>query len=852
MSLFTKFSGQGTCALKLSLFYLNEENMKNLNLSFALVVLMALASGCESEVKPSDVFGINGSDKNAIQGGCESATAIDQTRIQVNYHFPSNATMGKIHANGLEVASIPNPGSGSIIIPGLLEGLEYTFRCYGIINGVNRESEKSAVTKVINRLAPQFNGLESAELGLPGFAQLSWQEPGTAAAGVAALTSYFKVRTFRGPKMDEKLEILPAQTAYLGQTSMTVGQFGDELDLTFNISACTMDHVCDANSVSKSVTIPQYMKPINTKALKASGVLGSTEKGLSVVQIDVAWDHTKNYGGLVERQLYVTTNPNHNNDIANFKLYSVTNVVTYDPASAVYFSSAEEGKTYFFIVRGMDRAKQVDENSNVVALTVPDLTPAIFDGIKDIALGANKESDVVVTFNTIDHNDQRQVVNYRLYYTQKPFGLEPSNACASNNNTYIDYGVANLPVNSQNQTITFSQGSPRTKYDFCLKTIDASGNISKTTMHASITTLDQTAPAFAGAQSDSLTYYNGNTATPNTIKVRFPVSSAGDLNNYKLTFKIKNLESEALSEVTKIVGKDLFIQSCNATACSVNYGLTDGVFGENQEISVAISACDDAFILPSGQSNCSLTLAESNKVTTGDMTGPQFLANSLEVVSHVEGGVQFSWTNPAALGAGGKFDSTQLSYFKIFIVDIANDTYENLIPKTSANTVFKVDCVDRNCPTTFTVSGLEVYKNYDFVMMAFDASGNPSPRFVVTDVVQSLQTKDSTSPTFSALSLSYDEAALSVISPAAWDNQYLNVSNMIYYKVYFKKSLDYTAQELTNPPASLISSTFSFQTYSEMSMPPNKKISYAIPLTSRYQGDYFYTVSALDQSGNKK
>ena len=826
--------------------------MKFLN----ILALAFLTAACVGTDKVSDVFGIQNGEDTSIPGGCVSAEAIDQTRIRVTYNFPSQATMGKIIANGVEVASIPNPGSGlgSITIPNLLEGLQYTFRCSATLNGVDREGVLTAQAQVVNRLAPDFDGLESTVLGIPGYVTLSWQEPGTAGAGVAALAAYYKVRTFLGPQIDPALEILPHHEVLLGQNAFTVGQIGDEIELTFHVSACTINHICDANSITNTVTIPKYMAPINTGAISATGVLGSTVNGKSSVEIGVNWDHTPNYGGLTKRHLYVSENATHNNDLTNFTLYKTENIVTYDPGHSILFSAAEEGKEYFFIVRGEDGSGQIHPNNEVVSIVVPDLTPAQFSGLNALALGTNKEKDIVVIFNSIIHNPN-DVVNYKLYYTSVPFGsaTAPADSCTNTSAQVKDYSTQLVASNTQNVQITFNEAQPRRNYNMCLKTIDFSGNISKTEVNGTITTIDTTAPTFAGAQSDTLIFYDGNTATPNTLKVSFPKSLSTDVNLYRLDFSIKNLETNALSSISKSITKDLFLQKCNASSCTINYNLIDGVFGENQEVKVVINACDDGIILPQGQENCSLLTQPSNAVQTGDMTGPQFFASTLSLSSPLEGKIDFSWVNPQASSIDGLYSPSQLAYFKIYLVDVDTDNYTGLLALNSATSVFRVDCANGICPNNHSLINFEAYSKPYFTIIAFDQTGNPSPSFEVSQVAKQIVVKDTTAPNFTGTTLTYNAATFKVFAPIAYDNQ-MTSGSQIHYQVYYKKDSDFSDTELQNPstaPLVITSGDFTYSSYQQNTV-PNLNLSFDLPISSMSQGNYFYTICAFDESNNNR
>jgi hypothetical protein len=816
-----------------------------------LLLLLMTTSACvgTNEQQIGDVFGISDTKRNKIPGGCVNAKAIDQTRIQIDYEFPSEVTTGKIHANKIEVASIPSPGEGSIIITNLLEGLKYDFNCFGVINGVTRESEDSVSSKVINRLAPQFDGLKKAELRNPGYVKLNWDEPGAASSGQSALAAYFKIRTFRGASINAELEIYPHLTAFLGQNELIVGQFGDEIDLTFQVSACTFDNICDSNTKIQNVSIPQYMAPLNTKAVAAEGVSGEKTNGYNSVRITTNWDHSANFGGLAKRHLFVS----EVNELSTFTNYKTEILTSYNPEKSILFSNAEEGKTYYFIVRGEDRVGQIDNNNNIISYTVPDLTPANFAGLNSLSLGDNKENTVIINFNTIKHSPN-DVIKYRLYYTSKSFvsGIQPANACSAKDASWKDYSSALFIEEKLNEQIVFNEAIPRSVYSFCLKTLDFSGNISKTTTSGSITTLDTTAPVFSGAQNDSLVFNNGSSSiNPNTLIVKFSKSISLDVSSYKIKFSIKEMETQVVKEVTTVLSKDLFLQRCPGNFCATTYTLSDNIFSGNQEIKVQIQACDDANLLPLGVQNCTTTTNTSNIVSTGDLTGPNFASNTLRALSDAEGKATLNWTNPIP-SAGKNYHPSQLNSFKIYLVDTALDSYQSLLARTSSNNVFSVNCNAGLCPSSITISGLEPFSYQTFVAIAFDDVGNPSPMFNLSNVLATTQILDSTPPFFTNTNLSSDAAALKVISPIAYDNQSEN-GTKIYYQVYFKKDLDFSLSELSDP--SLVSGIIQTQSFSYQSYKSNstsvQNLSFDVPVSNMQVGTYYFTVCSRDESQNK-
>lgn len=166
---------------------------------------------------------------------------------------------------------------------------------------------------------------------------------------------------------------------------------------------------------------------------------------------------------------------------------------------------------YVFVVQALDAAGNQDGNTNAVAIDTPDHTAPSFGGV--VLVSPTSSSSLHVAWNpAIDAGSTASQIRYTVYHTTTP-GKE-------------DFTAPTVVTSPGVTTADITGLTESTTYYVVVRAVDAAGNVALSTKELSATTLDVTAPTFAGITS--LTS-SGTTITANWALGSDTVSPVTDL-----------------------------------------------------------------------------------------------------------------------------------------------------------------------------------------------------------------------------------------------------------------------------------------------------------------------------------
>ena len=593
-------------------------------------------------------------------------------------------------------------------------------------------------------------------------------------------------------------------------TSAAITGLGDEIPYTCGVRACAAGNVCDTNTATLTRTLPDGGAPLSQGISSVSLVNG---------QAVIAAPWRLSDGAVWKRRIYycVGNAATCGTDLNNYTL-ATTNMAAqiYTPNTSITLSTViSQNTTYSFLLTDEDASGNVSSvQSAPVLLTTGDLTKPVFSGLSSLSVGTpSNQSDTTMSLNftaitrELD-NATTGASHYQIYYFQGS-----GDACATGTLRSEFSATSYTPGNAYTYLATGL--TPRTIYSFCLKARDSAGNISNTTQYYTKQTQDVTAPAFDGIQG--ITY---DTSTGN-FTVAWNRSTATDRSTYKFSVS-KN--AGAYTTYT-------FTDSSNPNGISFTKTSLGTTFADLDLLRMYVNACDDASTIVGGADNCT-TFTTPLTYTIPDVSPPSnFLGiDAGNTVNAGQGNVTVAWLAPSPVGT---WTSEGYRGFIVYSVDSSN----NLTQMKDCACV-QTDCSDHL--TSCTLTGLDARRTYKFHVRAYDAARNITTSLSPVTSVTSIQTLDTTAPSFSGnVAASIVSSAVQIAWSTATDNQYASEAGAaLTYQIYRKTGSNFTT--IGSP-----------QTDADVGYPFTKSTSPYTETSVVAGTTYYYTVCVKDASNNR-
>ena len=788
--------------------------------------------------------------------GCVSATALGTNRISVAVVFPEGASSMQVYRDGVLVGSL-NAGSNELIDDKLTEATTYSYRCQAFISGVPTQGTSVVQGSTLNLNPPNFTGLSSALRTGAGTVKLVWPSLGDGPKA-KEFRVYKKVGVRSGGQTDSEfaqslvsadnlVATLPGSTLEYAATGL-----GDELRYSFVVTACSISGLCAGTT-----------KPATTALLSDDGIPktpGATSVRMSSGKAVITAPWVDSMGALAVRKIYLRkgecTSPSTCRTIGNFLFEFKRDVVVsdvYAPPTELEMS-VESSKSYTFAVLDVDPSGNYSQNTASVTINSGDILPPSFAGISSLVAGSNPETQLVASFTAIapEGSGAGQSVDgpseYLVYKTESSADLNPTDPCVEI--TPVQQISALSVAAGAVVPVTLSGLSARRNYRICLKARDAATNLSVTTSSITATTQDRTPPVFAGLQTLS---YN-NASSKLELRWNSATAALGDLRGYNVTlWRCPSGVTPVAVDCSTAGGDSLNLtraQSSSSTGTDVAKTDFAVPLASNDKVTVLVEGCDNAStpisstaysspIAFGSADNCSAS-GRKLSVTLPDVDPPAGFAGlqSVAAVGGVEGALRLSWNAPAPSSLWSDYRG-----FKIY--SVASDQ--------SLTFVKDCLCTASNCVanpiTSCDVQNLDARRTYNYYARAFDAVNNLTAVSANPYAERRSGTSlDLTSPTFVPnLSATFVNSGASsgrgvLLSwAAATDNQYVENSAALTYKVYRSVGSAFTGLTATTPPSN------GTQLVGTAALTYLNALSDLTANTTEY-----YTVCAFDSSNNAK
>lgn len=771
--------------------------------------------------------------------GCiaSGSVALNGSQVKIRYQYPASAQTLTIFRDGVAVFSANRTtglASDSAILDrvdsGLSEGLTYNYTCRATYSsGTTKFGTGSVDLTTISTSAPNFTGTTTVTPRSSAETPKRRADIGWAVPGVGVNATSFKIYYNRGTSVD--LNLAPKATVSGSTYTYIADSLGDELTYSFAVRACatgTYGENCTAN-VATTLTFPDHGAP------SSAGASGQKKEG-GIFYLRAPWVEAN--GGVKRRKVYRVESDGspYQGNSSPFTTVTIANPALDIPNEWIPLPSLAEAQTYYFVVRDSDAGGLENTNSAIVTINSGDLTPPSFNGkFTGVALAAtpaDRGSKMKVMFTALDPND---AVSYNIYIASAP-----TNACTAG--VLHETRVASVAGYTTDQAVTteISGLSPRTNYSFCVRAVDAAGNISTNNSDATRSTLDVTPPNFDGIQS--FAYQSG----PARLELGWNASDSTDIKEYRLKVWTK-VGVAAPSNVQTIVIPSSGL-SCPGSVCSKTLINSDYALTDSSVAYAVINACDNADLILDGTSNCTqIGDVAALTATVPDITPPQGFPGITSASSPGERQINVVWSVPS--------NSTQLAEYRGYNVYGYPTTALTIGAAEAAQVrLGQIICASNNCLNSFlnsTITIADAKRTYRVYMKAFDGGDNESATPPNPNTDPTVTTLDTTVPNFSSNLNAADPAAGTIVLTwsAATDNQYAQAGNTLTYKVYKQSALSVASNPFgagftagsTAPTVAgsvtLLATTTSL-TASDSSLTP---------------GSYNdYTVCVEDSSGNKR
>ena len=748
-------------------------------------------------------YGTVASQSLASYTGCKAVTAIGTNSVKVDFAFAKGIDKIVIFRDDIEVTTITDATLTSFTDKKLNQGDTYSYNCQAVAGTDSKRGATSTVT-IPAIIAPTFGGITALNVAGPNSLIASW----TFASGTSAYQ--YKVFCSAGSSIDWTKSPVAIVAAADNLASANIAGLGDEIPYTCGVRACAYNDVCESNTVTLLKTTPDGGAP------KSRGITGvALVNGQAVVS--APWQLAD--GAVWKRRVYICTGTaaTCGNNLANYAL-AATNISTqvYAPNTSLTLTTIiAQNTTYSFLLTDEDTSGNVSAVQTTPALlTTGDLTKPVFSGLSSVSIGAPaNQADTTLTLNfSAILRESDDALNgasfYQIYYFQGS-----GDACASGS-LRSEFSTASYTPGTA-YTYVVSGLTARTIYSFCLKARDSAGNISNTTQYYTKQTQDVTAPAFDGIQGITYNSSSGN------FTVAWNRSTSSDRSTYKLSISKNNGSYNTFT----------YTDAANPTGISFTKTSLGFAFADLDLLKIYVNACDDASVVAGGTDNCT-SLNTPLSYTVPDVSPPSnFLGvDAANTVNAGQGNVTVAWLAPSPAGT---WSSEGYLGFIVYSVDSSNNLTQ----------LKDCGCAQSNCSdhlTSCTVTGLDPRRTYKFHVRAYDASRNITTSLNPATSVASLQTVDTTAPTFNGnISTAIVSSAVQVSWPTATDDQYAGESGAtLTYQIYRKTGSNFAS--LSSP-----------QTDADVGFPiiasasPYSEASITAGLT------YYYTVCVKDASNNR-
>ena len=777
--------------------------------------------------------------------GCVAATGIGSDRVKVEFEWPSERYESvKIFREQQEVfvafrSDVKTDESGAELGPitefvdiGLQEGENYTYTCQGVTGKDIVIGTNTVNGSPLTRNAPTFDGIRVAGIKATTVdaALVKWG----VATGVPA--DSFKIFATPGLQVDWDAE--PVATIPPNTLQYSVEGLGDDMYYAFGVRACTetcdeatdvCEEVCDLNVEQEVVGLTPDLGPPKTQG---PNELGEVRNG--VVYLTAPWKHQD--GGIAKRVIHYKIGGEATDNIEDYR--ELLSVAVEDPSNPPVEISLpnfeiENKQTYHFLVVDVDRNGNSNENRKPSTVNAGDVSSPDFSGIKDLIGGpeGQEETSLIAVFDPINpQNIDPDGASHYLFFIKE--GQRPD---CGKQSIFEDEEVVRVETEAKDflpapgAQFTLTGLKAKTSYFVCMQARDEAGNISEAEPTQSAWTSDSTPPEFNSIQN--LTYDK----EASSVKVDWIPSRSDDVSFYNVHFYVTDKNGTVKYDNVIRRDKAEFADSALFPASVIGFGSEDFV-------NVYVNACD--FFSQTGSSNCTeqYTLDSAMQIQLEDVSPPDGfdgIATFAEQINTVEGTVTVTWREPNNLDYWPDYRG-----FKVYHLD--PDSGDLILLKDCP--CVSSDCSDRrlSCPVT----GLDVYRTYDFHVRAYDSKQNLTLLEPPGSYSMSVQTIDLTAPIFNPnLTSSMQTGNVEVRWKAANDNQYEQEPGaQITFTVYRIKEdaggNGFAAP--TNPSADGIAVLEDF-----LQDPLESEFNFLDEEELESGAKYFYTVCATDGSGNE-
>lgn len=400
--------------------------------------------------------------------GCSAARALGTSEVLVEFTFPTGVSGVDIFRNGIKIFSTTKRNITTFLDSStdLVEAQSYRYSC-GVYAGRNSRIGPNEITvTTLTSNPPSFAGITEAEMVGPTSARIRW---GVDNGAVPA--AYFQVYASMGHNVDYTAE--PVARISAGTLIHVVDGLGDELPYSFGVRACSIQDICDTNTVKRSLTMLDNGAPKTPGAVSANVVNGK-------IVVTAPWQHQ--HGAISKRYVYLKHTGAGSLDLADYTdrapvVFNVNGDNLLAPPTQLEISGLMEHTTYHIVVVDHDPSGKYKSPSQFATVTTTDLTPPAFSGVTSLSSGTpanTADTSLTAVFPELAPElaiGDGGASAYIIYILQGG-----GNACRDGTK-HEELSVGNS--NGSGSVSHVIRGlAPATLYSVCVKAKDQTGNIS--------------------------------------------------------------------------------------------------------------------------------------------------------------------------------------------------------------------------------------------------------------------------------------------------------------------------------------------------------------------------------------
>ncbi len=441
----------------------------------------------------------------------------------------------------------------------------------------------------------------------------------------------------------------------------------------------------ESTAASTSVSVPV----LDTTAPTFGGVSGLTASNSNTIK--VSWGPAiDNVSSSLDFTylIYIATSTGSQN-------FSATNYITPQGVTSYTISGLSSNTTYYVVTRALDRAGNIDTNTNELQVATPataDTSAPTFAGSSPAS--ANSPNSVTLSWGSATDNVTVSGQIVYLVYRSTISGT-------------FNYSVANYQSAAGATTITITGLNSSTTYYFVIRAKDLAGNIDTNTVEQTVTTpapADTTVPTFSGLSS----------------------ATAAGSSSVNLSWTAATDNVTAQSNIVYLVYISTASGGQNFT--TPNFTTTAGV--TSYTVTGLSAATTFYFVVRAKDEtgNIDVNTVERSATTQQmvDVTAPTFGGVSSPTVNGMNS-ITLSWT----AGSDNVTAATNLLYLIYISLSQTGFNYTTPNYTTSAGAV------------SYTVTGLASGTTYYFVTRAKDEAGNIDSNTVSMSATTSILSLDS-------------------------------------------------------------------------------------------------------------